>query len=74
MSSCRRASQAASPINGTSVIACNTQRVNPLHQRTLDAMRLRGLEPKTLPGYLRVVRRFITFVGRAPDIATVEDQ
>ena len=47
--------------------------VSPLRQRMIDDMRMRKLSEKTQTRYLRWVRRFSAFVGRAPDTATVED-
>jgi integrase/recombinase XerD len=47
--------------------------VSPLRQRMMDDMRMRKLSEKTQTHYLRWVRRFTAFVGRAPDTATVED-
>jgi integrase/recombinase XerD len=47
--------------------------VSPLRQRMLDDMRMRKLSEKTQSHYIRWVRRFTAFVGRAPDTATVED-
>jgi integrase len=39
----------------------------------IDDMRMRKLSEKTQTHYIRWVRRFTAFVGRAPDTATVED-
>jgi site-specific recombinase XerD len=50
-----------------------TPRISPLRQRMIDDMRMRKLEPKTQSGYIRAVRRFTEFLGRAPDTASVED-
>jgi hypothetical protein len=50
-----------------------SQGISPLRQRMIDDMRMRKLAPQTQTGYLRVVSRFATFLGRAPDTATVED-
>ena len=47
--------------------------VSPLRQRMIDDMRMRKLSEKTQTHYIRWVRRFTAFVGRAPDTATVED-
>lgn len=44
-----------------------------LRQRMQDDMVLRGLEPHTQQDYVRHVRRFATFLGRSPDVATPED-
>jgi integrase/recombinase XerD len=47
--------------------------ITPLRQRMIDDMRMRKLAEKTQSGYIRVVRQFTAFLGRAPDTATVED-
>jgi hypothetical protein len=39
----------------------------------IDDMRLRKLSPKTQTGYIRAVKRFTGFLGRAPDTANAED-
>jgi hypothetical protein len=39
----------------------------------IEDMRLRKLAEKTQSGYLRWVRDFTRFLGRAPDTATAED-
>jgi integrase/recombinase XerD len=49
------------------------QAISPLRQRMIDDMRMRQLAPKTQANYLRIVREFTRFLGRAPDTATVED-
>lgn len=51
----------------------STQTISPLRQRMIDDMRLRKLSPKTQIGYIRAVRRFAAFLGRAPDTANAED-
>ncbi|MGB5452343.1 MAG: site-specific integrase [Sedimenticolaceae bacterium] len=51
----------------------STQTISPLRQRMIDDMRLRKLSPKTQIGYIRAVRRFAGFLGRAPDTANAED-
>ena len=51
----------------------STPGVAPLHQRMLDDMRMRKLEPKTRAGYIRAVRSLTAFLGRSPDTATVEE-
>jgi len=51
----------------------STPGVAPLHQRMLDDMRMRKLEPKTRTGYIRAVCSLTAFLGRSPDTATVED-
>lgn len=45
--------------------------ISPLRPRMLDDMR--KLEPKTLAGYIRAVRRLAAFLKRSPDTATIED-
>jgi site-specific recombinase XerD len=51
----------------------STQTISPLRQRMIDDMRMRKLSPKTQSGYIRVVKRFASFLGRSPDTASVED-
>ena len=51
----------------------STQNTSPLRQRMIDDMRMRKLSPKTQTGYIRAVRRFTGFLGRAPDTANAED-
>jgi site-specific recombinase XerD len=47
--------------------------ISPLRQRMIEDMRLRKLGEKTQQGYIRAVRAFTVFLGRAPDTATAED-
>ncbi len=47
--------------------------ISPLRQRMMDDMRMRKLAPKTQTHYLRAVRQFTVFLGRAPDTASIED-
>jgi hypothetical protein len=47
--------------------------ITPLRQRMQEDMLMRGLGSHTRQDYIRHVRRFATFLGRAPDTATVED-
>lgn len=51
----------------------STQTITPLRQRMLDDMRMRKLSLKTQSGYIRIVRRFASFLGRSPDTASAED-
>ena len=51
----------------------STQPISPLRQRMIDDMRMRKLSPRTQTGYIRAVRRFAAFLGRAPDTANAED-
>jgi len=50
-----------------------SQAITPLRQRMIDDMRMRKLSPKTQSAYVRVVRQFTGFLGRAPDTASIED-
>lgn len=47
--------------------------ISPLRQRMLDDMRMRKFGDKTQLDYVRAVRNFTRYLGRAPDTATVED-
>lgn len=47
--------------------------VSPLRQRMIDDMRMRKFGDKTQLDYLRAVRNFAKYLGRSPDMATVED-
>jgi integrase/recombinase XerD len=49
------------------------QYVPALHQRFLEDMQIKGLQPKTQTMYLRGMRDFTRFLGRSPDTATPED-
>lgn len=51
----------------------SSQAVSPLRQRMIEDMRMRKLAPKTQTAYIRAVRRFAGFLGRAPDTASTED-
>ena len=51
----------------------SSQAVSPLRQRMIEDMRMRKLAPKTQTAYIRAVRRFTGFLGRAPDTASTED-
>ena len=44
--------------------------ISPLRQRMLDAMTVRNLAEKTRHDYIRHVRNFAAFLGRAPDSAS----
>ena len=46
--------------------------ITPLRQRMHEDMLIRGLGPHTRQDYIRHVRRFAAFLGRAPDTATTE--
>jgi site-specific recombinase XerD len=50
-----------------------TQATTRLRQRMIEDMRMRKLNPHTQDGYIRAVRKFTQYLGRSPDIATVED-
>ncbi|WP_245264353.1 site-specific integrase [Mesorhizobium sp. LNHC221B00] len=47
--------------------------ISPLRQRMQQDMLMRGLGPHTQQDYVRHVRRFTAFLGRAPDTATPQD-
>jgi integrase/recombinase XerD len=47
--------------------------VSPLRRRMLEDMAMRGLREETQRDYIRFVRSFAAFLGRAPDTATAED-
>ena len=47
--------------------------ITPLRQHMQEDMVMRGLGSHTQQDYIRHVRRFAVFLGRAPDTATVED-
>jgi len=51
----------------------STQTISSLRQRMIDDMRMRKLSPKTQASYIRVVKRFASFLGRSPDAASAED-
>ena len=45
--------------------------ISPLRQRMQQDMRMRGLGPHTRQDYVRHVRRFAAFLGRAPITPTL---
>jgi integrase/recombinase XerD len=47
--------------------------INPLRQRMLEDMSLRGFTPDTQRDYIRAVKKLAAFLDRSPDTATVED-
>ena len=47
--------------------------VSALRRRMLEDMAMRGLRSDTQHEYIRFVRDFAAFLGRAPDAATAED-
>ncbi len=51
----------------------STHTITPLRQRMIDDMRMRKLSPKTQACYIRIVKRFASFLGRSPDTANTED-
>ncbi|MFW2440580.1 MAG: phage integrase N-terminal SAM-like domain-containing protein [Arenicellales bacterium] len=51
----------------------NTKLISPLRLRMIDDMTLRKLSPGTQTAYLRAVKNFTGFLGRAPDTASAED-
>ena len=50
-----------------------TQAPSELRLRMIEDMRMRKLNPHTQDGYIRAVRKFAKYLGRAPNTATVED-
>lgn len=46
---------------------------NSLRERMLQDMTMRGFGEHTQKDYIRHVRRFAAFLGKPPDLATVED-
>ena len=47
--------------------------VSALRARMIEDMIVRGFSEKTRNDYIRNVRAFAAFIGRAPDTATAED-
>ena len=47
--------------------------ISPLRQRMIEDMRMRKFGEKTQSQYLRAVRQFAKYLGRAPDTASVEE-
>lgn len=47
--------------------------LSALRKRMLEDMRIRDLTVGTQTGYIRAVKRFTDYLGRAPDTATAED-
>ncbi len=47
--------------------------ISPLRRRMIEDMEVRGFTPKTQADYIRAVRDFTCFFGRAPDQADKED-
>lgn len=47
--------------------------MNPLRQRMLHDMQLRGLAPKTQESYLRAVRQLAVYYGKSPDQISEEE-
>ena len=52
---------------------CTHQPVSALRERMIEDMIVRGFTEKTRHDYIRCVRTFAAFIGRAPDTATHED-
>jgi len=50
-----------------------TSGISPLRQRMIDDMRMRQFSPKTQSAFIRAVRHFTKYLGRAPDGASVEE-
>ncbi len=49
------------------------QAISPLRRRMIEDMTIRKLAPKTQQGYIRTIKNFSVFLGRAPDTASFED-
>jgi integrase/recombinase XerD len=49
------------------------QALSPLRRRMIEDMTIRKFAPKTQSSYIRAVRNFTVFLGRAPDQASAED-
>src|SRR5215475_5985765 len=47
--------------------------ISPLRRRMIEDMTIRKFAPKTQASYIRAVRNFTIFLGRAPDQASAED-
>src|SRR5260370_41791649 len=47
--------------------------ISPLRRRMIEDMTVRNFVERTRNDYIRHVRRFTAFLGRAPDTATPED-
>jgi hypothetical protein len=43
--------------------------INPLRQRMLEDMSVRGFTPDTQRDYIRAVKKLAAFLGRSPDTA-----
>ena len=50
-----------------------TAAISPLRQHLIDDMNMRRFSHETQRNYIRDVGRFATFLGRSPDMATVDD-
>jgi Phage integrase, N-terminal SAM-like domain len=48
--------------------------ISPLRRRMIEDMTVRGIGEKTRNDYIRHVRTFSAFLGRAPDTATADGQ
>ncbi len=51
----------------------STKPISALRQRMLEDMALRKLSPQTQRNYIRAVKNFTRFLGRAPDTAQADD-
>ncbi len=47
--------------------------ISPLRRRMIEDMTIRKFAPKTQASYIRAVRNFTVFLGRAPDRASAEE-
>ena len=64
--------QSTSFLSRSTALTHTSQRISPLRQRMNDNMRMRKFTTKTQAGYVRVIRQFTAFHGRAPDTTPPE--
>jgi len=56
-----------------SLTTASAKPISPLRRRMIEDMTVRGFGEKTQSDYIRHVKNFTIFLGRAPDTATPED-
>jgi integrase/recombinase XerD len=62
------------PCFRTGEVPCHhLNKPSPLRRRMLEDLRVRKLSDGTQRGYIRAVKRLAEYLGRSPDIASVED-
>ncbi len=47
--------------------------ISPVRRRMIEDMTIRKLASKTQQGYIRTIKDFAAFLGRSPDLASLED-